>query len=1016
MSFTVLLVALIPLSYLFTTSLEAAGQSTNQQTALSIAERWVETLSNTTPPVNANTGASSFVGTQAPARRRRPFVRRHHHQRNQTLSSSTTTITVAANGTTNFAAASASNPQVAYVVTGTGSAAVTNQITYTASTSNTITCACSSISGSATMNSGNAVTQTEIATPTELRGGTTYTLKAEYDWATVQNTGVVSIAMYSTSVGQALPQSTIYLAASATSNLLAATTTSPQTLKVPTSAGTQTVSYTGVTVISSSEWAITGVTGGTGTISSGNATQTAQPNLCTSGTPQLLKLTVFVSWGPNADVNNVQDSVMLNYPPSGVQTLGFIALQISGDSSANDAQGDPWSERVTSIPVTISGSQETLSLYPDENGCVFAQVEPGNYTVTVNNASSGTPAGTTYGSPSFVANTTGSWTNNVWSPYTSEPQGGTPTIPVSIGAVTRVDTSYSTNYPSYDQAATINFSYPTSTSVEDGVTCPGAAQVACVASGENAGSAGADVLWQNALTNNWSSLALPGGAALTRQTSVACAGTTACIGVGYGTSGAVITRGSTGASPSLGLDTLPTLSGGATITNLSQVTCPSATQCVAIGTTSTNLAVVLSGTIGSTSGACSTAGADCWTAATLPATVTALSSLQCPTTATGCVAVGTTTTAGAPVIVTGPVAGGELGHRHPDRSHRVGPDPGDLPVVDQLHGHRHRQDRLGDHRHPGGAVRSGDRGHRPGHDRVDGHLDGRHLQPHHQHGDVGVVDRLPGHRRDAQVSGHRVGTSGTTSGAMFLYGPPAGPLASEFPMTGTSTISSITQVTCPSATQCVAIGLSSTTPVTFTGTINSTPSTADTWAYHVVPSTGGAVNVLNQVTCPTTNNCLIMGTGTSTSGLPSGFLFSTSTGTSWTNVSLPSGDNVTYFDGIACTSGSTTNCAAVGTTPTSAVVLSSTTGPAGSWSDTTPSGLGGYHPTGIPIEINNSSLAPSSYLNAVTTGYTGSITQLPLLFPFQAGYSMWAGDCAAEGSSHLQRGPAATIPAAEFPV
>ena len=116
------------------------------------------------------------------------------------------------------------------------------------------------------------------------------------------------------------------------------------------------------------------MTGGTGTYPSGTTVkQNPKPNLCTSGTPQLLKLTVTVSWGPNADANQVQDSVMINYPPFGVQTLGFLALQFSGDSTANDAQGNPWSERVAAIPVTFTGPQ-VLTLYPDPYGCVFAQV------------------------------------------------------------------------------------------------------------------------------------------------------------------------------------------------------------------------------------------------------------------------------------------------------------------------------------------------------------------------------------------------------------------------------------------------------------------------------------------------------------------------------------------------------------------------------------------------------------------------------------------------------------------
>jgi hypothetical protein len=168
----------------------------------------------------------------------------------------------------------------------------------------------------------------------------------------------------------------------------------------------------------------------------------------------------------------------------------------------------------------------------------------------------------------------------------------------------------------------------------------------------------------------------------------------------------------------------------------------------------------------------------------------------------------------------------------------------------------------------------------------------------------------------------------------------------------------------------------------------------------VVPSpTGAAITTLNQLTCSAASNCVIAATGT-TSSSPTGFLLATTNGTTWNNVPLPTADNVLYFDGVACAPGSSANCAAVGATPTGAVILSSATGPGGSWSDGTPNGLGGYYPSGIPIEISNSSLSPSSYVNAVQPGYASSISALPLLFPFQAGYSMWAGDCQAEGVTY----------------
>ncbi len=990
-AFTVLMVALVPLSYLFTSAVIQAGQSTNQQTALSIAERWAETLSNTTPPVTASTGAV-IVDTQEPpagpaATFTPPTVTAASN--NKALN---TVTTINVTSTANFAAASAAVPQTAYVITGTAPNTVSNQITYTSMTATSLTCPTTCSTSSNVMATGNPVTQTEISTPTEVRGGTTYTLRSEYEWATTQNTGVVSTPIAAASIGAALPQSTIYLGS--VSNLLSASSSNPQTLKVPTTKGTQTVTYTG---LQTSPAAITGVSGGTGTITSGNASQVPKPNLCTSGTPQLLKLTVSVSWGPNADVNNVQDSVMLNYPPAGVQTLGFVALQFTGDSGATDAQGNPWSERVTAIPVTLTGP-ENITIYPDEYGCAFAQVLPGNYTVTVANATSGIPIGSNYGSPSFVANTTGSYSNSVWSPPTTEPQGGTPNVNVSIGAVTRIDTQYAANYPSYDQAATVNFSYPSTTAVEDGVVCPASGQVTCIASGESSASNGADLNWLNASNGTWSTVGLPNGANVTRVTSIACAGATACIGVGYGTGGAVILHGTTGASPSVSLDSLGGVAGmSASPAQLTQVTCPTATQCVAVGTNSTGSGVVLAGTVGAG------AGSDTWTAATLPANVTSLSSLQCFAASSGCVALATTTTVGSPVIVSGPVTGGTwavgsfTGFTVSSLSQATCPTTTSCLAIGT--------GKIGaGSTGPlvlSGVVTGGTGIGSPG-SSVAWTADTLNPSTTTLTSLSSIVCPVTSPAVKCLVSG--TGTSGTTTGALFLYGPPAGPLSVEFPQASGSPVSSIGQVTCPSATQCVAIGLSSSTPVIFTGAING--SGADTWTSDAVPSTAGTVTALTQVVCPAASNCLIAANGSS----PAGYLFSTSNGSTWTNANLPASDAMLYFSGLACTAGASGTCSAVGASRTGAVVLTSKAGPTGSWSDTAPSNLGGYSTAGIPIEINNANLAPSPYVNAVQAGSATTVTQLPLLFPFQGGYSLWAGDCQAEGANSYAGTQVATIP------
>lgn len=1015
-SFVVLLIALIPLSYLFTTAIIQAGQSVYQQTALSIAEGWTETLSNTTPPVNPLTGAvivdtSEAPSGPAPSTATTTVAGTSIGKSLATTGVSTLTVTSAAV----FAAASTATPQVVDVTIGTGASAVVTELYYTQITGNILTCStnpCNS-SSTGTMSGTTTVTQTEIATATETRGATTYNLSAKYEWATVQNSGVVSTT---TTSSVTLPASVIPV--NSISGFTAATGSSPQSAKI----GGQTVFYT---FLQSSPTELTGVTGGTGTFASGTTVkQNPKPNLCTSGTPQLLKMTITVSWGPNADTNNIQDSVVLNYPPSGVQTLGFLALQVSGDSEAADSQGDPWSTRVTAVPVTFSGPQ-TLNLYPDQYGCVFAQVKPGTYTVSVGQPSSGTPQGTSYNSTTypqpFVANAVGSssavagsYSGHVWSPPDSpsnatEPVGTAPAITVSVGTVTRVDAIAAANYPPYDEGSTINWTFPSTTAVDDGVVCPGVNQIACVASGQN--SAGtAQIAWTPG--SSWSNPSLPVGVSLTRMTSMASASTTACIGVGFGSSGAVILHGTT-SSPILYADPVTGLAGlssaGATLT---QVVCPSATQCMAIGTNSSGAGVIASGAIGAVVAGVST---DTWTLDTVSTATTSLSSLQCPIGA-GCAVIGTTST--SPVILSGPAGSGTFaastfptgasGFSVTTLSHLLCPTTTNCMAI-------------GTGEVPSTATTS------PAPPLV---ISGTWTGG----SGVGTTGATQAWNSDAGATGTTLtsvsaitcpsttkclvtgtGTLGANTGALFLYGSPAGPtLGTEFPLNGGAAVTSIGQITCPVSGTCAAIGNNAGTPVIFTGTILA-PATADTWHSDNVPNGSGTVTSLTKVVCPSTASCLVMGAGT-LSGSPAGFLLYTTTlggtTTSWINPSLP--DQVLYFDGIDCTPGASGTCAAVGATPTGAVVLTSTTGPA-PVSDVTPAGLSGNTTTGVPVEINNTSLnsgltANQSYVNAITAGGTTNVTQLPQVFPFSGGYNMFAGDCPSEGTNTYTVAQATTIP------
>ena len=979
-AFTVLMIVLIPMSYLFTSSVIAAGQSKNQTQALSIAEKWLEIASNQTPPVNCN-GEVIVDQSVPPTAPGAPATTVSTLSNNKTLATQTV-INVAS--TTLFAAA----PQTILVATTTG----LQKVTYTAKSASTFTIATGS--GTGTMTTGCPVTQ---PTTTQTVGTLAYSIKAEYEWTTVQNAGVGATTIAAASNNLTLPQGTINVVS--TQTFAAASSSNPQTAVVATSTGPQTVIYTGTTSTS-----LTGVTGGTGKMTTGGAvSQDNEPDLCTSGTPQLLKLRVTVGWGPNSDVNNVQDSVILNYPPSGIQTLGFIALQMTGDTTAIDSQGDPWSERVQAPPVTIAGPQN-LTIYPDSYGCAFAQVLPssvGNtYTVSVANGSSGTPAGTTYGTPSFVANGTGTVTSHVLQQPTSESQSG---ITVNIGAVTKLAATYPLAYPGYDQGSIVNLSYPSSSAVEDGVACPGIGQITCIATGEN--SAGAVVTWSNQST--WSSVSLPTSA--TRIASVACAGTVECEGVGYNVVGGVSTGVIVDANPATpSLATASTGSALTGVTSLSQITCPSATTCVAIGTTATG-AVVLIDTI-------SSGGVDSWTAATIPANVTGLTNLVCPPAGTGCVALGTTSTpsSGTPIAISGGF--GSAGVAAP-----WGTDTFTGFTLSSLSSL---------------ACPSNTNCMATGVGKIGAGSSGPIAIVGISASGFGTstvaftADTYPTGTTVTSLNGLScpssgdclltgVGTKGAGTVPLVMYA--AMTASAKFandtlPTVGGNPVTSLSQMACPSATVCVLIGATTSAPAILSGAITS-PTTADTWTSATVPGvgSGAALTQLGQVTCWSATSCAITAVGTNASSQPAAFLLASSSGTTtWTSVGLPVANPALYLSDIDCTtSGSPVYCSAVGAGPTGAVELTSSSGLNGSWSDQTPSGLSGNVANGIPVEINNTSLLPNAYANVVTPGASPNITQLPDLYPFNGGYGLFAGDCSTElGAGSFNVSQAVTVPGA----
>jgi Tfp pilus assembly protein PilV len=902
-AFVVLMIALIPLSYLFTTSLISAGQAKNQQTALSIAEQWTEVLSNVTPPVNCY-GEVNVDKSVAPTGTAAPSTTPTGSTIGANLASLTVLNVVSTSG---FAAA----PAQALVATTTG----LQLVTYTALTATTLTIPANSGTGTV-VNSSCPVTQPTVS---ETKGGTNYLLSAEYEWTSVQNSG-----------------------------------------------------------------------------------GSTKPNLCQSGTPQLLKLRVTVSWGPNADVNNMQDSIILNYPPSGIQTLGFIALQMTGDSTAADSQGNPWSERVQAPPVTITGvgsGLQNLTIYPDNYGCAFAQVLPTSsgtsYTVSVANASSGTPAGSTYGSPSFVANTTPTLSGHVYNPPTTEQQTG---VAVTVGAVTKLS---STNFPGYDQGSVVNLTYPSSTSVEDGVVCPGVGQITCISTGEN--SSGADLLWSNQAT--WSTVGLPAPA--TRIASIACAGTVECEGVGYLISGAVTTPVIVDANPSTpSVTTANTGTALTGVTSLSQIVCPSASNCVAIGTTASG-AAVLSDTI-------SASGVDSWSAVTLPPTVTGLTSLVCPTGGTGCAALGTSTvpSSGSPVVVSGGfggswTAGSVSGFTLSSLASLACPTAGTcLAYGTGVVGTNPSGPIVISGTAPTGLATSS----------LAWTADS--FPALTSVSSLSGLTCLPQPAAECLVTGvGRIGAG--SSGPLLMYGAttPSATFANDTLAAASSgSLTSITQVACPTSSVCVLLGSTASAPAIESGAMTGT-TTPDTWTNVTVPSvgSGNTLTQLSQLTCWSGTSCAITAIGTNGTLQPTAFLFGSSGGTAsanWSSVGIPQGNPALYLSDIDCTtSGAPTYCSAVGANESGAVVLTSNGGVTGGWVDQTPNGLAGLSAQGIPVEINNVGLLPSSVENVVTPGASANVTQLSDLYPFVSGYGIFAGCSSAElGPGSFNLNQATTVP------
>jgi Tfp pilus assembly protein PilV len=169
------------------------------------------------------------------------------------------------------------------------------------------------------------------------------------------------------------------------------------------------------------------------------------PDLCQSGVPQVLDLQVNVYW--DGTRHFVTDNALIDYPTHGVQTLGFLAVQLTNSTTITDNYGNLYPTRVQSVPVKIVGpspATSSVTLYPDSNGCVFTEANPGAYTVAVSDPSPNTPTGSNYGTPQFVANLATQPTSPPLTPVTVA-TGKTSSVQYQYDESSPVQVNYSVN-------------------------------------------------------------------------------------------------------------------------------------------------------------------------------------------------------------------------------------------------------------------------------------------------------------------------------------------------------------------------------------------------------------------------------------------------------------------------------------------------------------------------------------------------------------------------------------------
>lgn len=664
----------------------------------------------------------------------------------------------------------------------------------------------------------------------------------------------------------------------------------------------------------------------------------SHPDLCTStAVPSVLALHVWVTWG---HTQKITDTTIINYPPGGQLTNGFLAVVVNGDQ-VTDKTGHSWTNRVQAVPVLVTNTATTASFsetfYPTSYGCVFVQLQPGKYSIRASVPTPGTPSGLTVGppdTPAWVAN------NDESATATSTAQT------VSIDAVTKVTLLY-------DEGSSVSLSYPMSTATDGGVSCPGSAAttVQCLAFGQAPASTTTPGKTPRAelaveTSSGWS-VTFP--ANVVRLSSAVCANR--CIAVGAGKSGAASISSPTTGTPSFTADSVP--SG---VTALSTISCPTSTTCYATGWAG-SVATVLSGTV-SSSGVT-------WHKDTLVATTERITSLSCWT-KTACYAIGTKKTG------TGTVS--EL--LSLTTSTKWTADT--LPTTTT-----YKPSSLAQVACPAtrtcyavGTRKASAYG-------LEISLTTTTTKKWVK--DTMSTSTVTSLSHLACPSSTVCYATGTRTTSSHTYGAIISrSAATTWTLDTPKTEATITTITCPSASACAVLATTTSAPVVLWGTGGASFSAES------VPSTTYA---LTGLACASTSHCYAIGTKTTSAGA----LVLSGSSSSWVSdtLSTPTVSPV-YYSGLAC--GST--CAVAGATETAPEYL--TAGITGTqWTVGAASGVKGMVMGGTPITVTNTSLKPSTPLELALPSASAVRSTTGPLYPFTGGYSVSATYCATATASVL---------------